>query len=167
VTLHALIKNGCNLPAATATSATPEGISASNVAKVATVAVAHGAETSILLSSEEIKIRECLSNIEETDLSVIEEIVSKCRSELTTRSYYLGLFERHRQNGIVEQRCSCTQCTNLMPSGVCLAARRGEIKASNTYHPVIHVLHRCIGYSPNNEDDDRRLGSERWSSMMR
>jgi len=165
VTLHALINNRCSLPATTMTPATPKSMSASSVAKVATVTVAPNTESSTLLLSEEMKIRECLSNIEETDLSVIKEIVSKCHSDLITRSYYLGLSESHRQNGIVEQRRSCTQCTNLMPTGVCLAARRGEIKAGSTYRPVLDILRRCTGYMPNYDDHDRRTGNERWPSM--
>jgi len=168
VTLHALINNRCSLPSTTvtpATSATQKSIPASSVAEVATVTVAHGTESSILLLSEEIKIRECLSSIEENDLLVIEETVSKCCSELITRSYYLDLSERHKQNGIVEKRRSCAQCTNLMPSGVCLAARRGEIKASSTYRPILNILRRCSGYMPTSDDHDRRTGNERWSSM--
>ena len=49
-----------------------------------------------------------------------------------------------------DDRRTCQQCTNLTPSGRCLAAARGELPyvASRRYEPVQDVLRRCEGYAP-------------------
>ena len=61
-----------------------------------------------------------------------------------------------------DDRRHCNQCRNLRADGLCLAARRGEIMASRSYHPVDDVARRCEGYQPKAGDPDQRPGRERW-----
>ncbi|MBQ0721639.1 MAG: hypothetical protein KBT89_15710 [Gammaproteobacteria bacterium] len=53
-----------------------------------------------------------------------------------------------------DDRRYCTQCTNLMPSGLCLAANNMKLKTSRSYHPVTNILKRCEGYNPDPSGDD-------------
>lgn len=66
-----------------------------------------------------------------------------------------------------DNRRRCTECANLATHGVCLAAYRGEILASRTYHPVVTLLRRCEGYKPLPIDCDQRPVSERWPGLIR
>jgi len=61
----------------------------------------------------------------------------------------------------------CLWCRNLTRSGRCLAAWRGELRASRDYSPTFPGQpQRCIGYSPPADDPDQRPGRERWPEMV-
>lgn len=66
------------------------------------------------------------------------------------------------KNAIDDDRRYCIQCNNLTSSGLCLAAHRGDIVASRSYHPSEYVLRRCEGYLPKGDEIDQRTGKERW-----
>lgn len=65
----------------------------------------------------------------------------------------------------VDDRRFCHQCLNLTNDGLCLAARRGELRTVRTYHPIQELPHRCVGYAPKAGDTDRRPGRERWPGL--
>lgn len=64
-----------------------------------------------------------------------------------------------------DRRC-CTQCNNLTSSGLCVAARRGEIMANRSYHPCEHIPRRCESYLPKGDEIDQRTGKERWPWLI-
>lgn len=66
---------------------------------------------------------------------------------------------------IDDDRRYCVECVNLMPSGLCIAAKSGEIKASRAYHPVDDIPRRCEGYVPGPDDHDQRPGREVWPNL--
>lgn len=65
-----------------------------------------------------------------------------------------------------DDRRRCTECGNLAERGACLAAYRGEIKASRAYAPVRALLRRCEGFAPLDADPDPRPGRERWPGLI-
>ena len=120
----------------------------------------------VLPEIEEIAIREWLAYIEEADPEIIAEVVGKCRADPGARAYFLGRSEEVPKPLVFDDdRRYCAECANLTPSGLCLAARRGEITASRTYHPVDRIPSRCEGYAPGPNDSDRRPGRERWPNF--
>lgn len=170
MSLSALIRKGGLASLVTATPATlathgPER--AETVAKVATVAVAAPQEPVPTLAAEEqTTIRTWLAHIKETDPDIIAEVLNRCRTNLAARIYALGQAEEMpRTPPDYDDRRHCAQCANLAPSGLCLAALRGEIVASRTYHPVDDIPRRCEGYAPGPDDPDRRPGHERWPGL--
>lgn len=166
MTLSNLIRKGGLAQVATATPATlatQEIASGATVAQVATVAVA---KPPALTVEEETAIRGWLAHIEETDADIISEVLNQCRADMEARAYFLRRAEEvPRPVPDDDDRRHCAQCANLAPSGLCLAARRGEINASRTYHPVDHLPRRCEGYAPGPDDPDRRPGCERWPGL--
>lgn len=171
MTLSNLIRKGGLAKAATATPATlatQEAASAGTVAQVATVAVARLQSPAPALTAEqETAIRVWLAHIEETDADIIAKVLSQCRADVETRAYLLRRAEEvPRPVPDDDNRRHCAQCTNLAPGGLCLAAWRGEIIASRTYHPVDHLPRRCEGYAPGPEDPDKRPGRERWPGLI-
>ena len=65
------------------------------------------------------------------------------------------------------QMHSCRQCLNLPPSGVCLAARRGErfgvgIVVGRNYVPPPDLPQRCGAFTPLPGNHDQRPGADRW-----
>jgi hypothetical protein len=64
-----------------------------------------------------------------------------------------------------DDRRTCNQCTNLAKLR-CLAAWRGEIVANRDYTPIRDIPRRCEGYIPEANDEDRRLGRERWPDLI-
>lgn len=170
MTLSNLIRKGGLAEIATATPATPatqEEVSAATVAEVATVAVAKPQSTATAMTGEEKSaILAWLAHIEETDEDIIAKVLNQCRIGAEAREYFLRRAEEVSQPfPDDDDRRHCAQCANLVPSGLCLAARRGEIIASRTYHPVDHLPRRCEGYAPGPDDPDRRLGRERWPGL--
>lgn len=170
MTLSNLIRKGGLAQVATATPATlatQETASAATVAQVATVAVAKPqSPATAMTAEEETAIRTWLAHIRETDPDIIAEVLNQCLADAEARAYFL------RRAGEVprpvpddDDRRQCTQCANLATSGLCVAARRGEISASRTYHPVDHLPRRCEGYAPGPNDLDRRPGRERWPDL--
>lgn len=167
MTLSNLIRKGGLAHVATATPATlatQEAASAGTVAQVATVAVAKPQPPATAMTAEEeAAIRAWLANIKETDADIIGEVLDQCRADVAARAYFLWRAdELPRRITDDDDRRYCAQCTNLAPSGLCLAAQRGEITASRTYRPVDDLPRRCEGYAPGPDDPDRRPGQERW-----
>lgn len=170
MTLSNLIRKGGLAQVATATPATlatQETASAATVAQVATVAVAKPQSPAPAMTTEqETAIRAWLAHIEETDANTIAEVVNQCRADLEARAYFLRRADEvPRPLPDDDDRRHCTQCANRAPSGLCLAARRGEIIASRTYHPMNRLPRRCEGYAPGPDDPDRRAGHERWPGL--
>ncbi len=115
---------------------------------------------------EEATIREWLAYIEETDPETIAQVLNKCRTHTGARAYFLRRAkEVPKPLTFDDDRRYCAECVNLTPSGLCLAARRGEITASRTFHPVDHLPRRCKGYAPGPNDSDRRPGRKRWPNL--
>jgi hypothetical protein len=65
-----------------------------------------------------------------------------------------------------DNRRRCAECGNLGERGVCLAAQRGEIKASRHYVPLRDILRRCDGFAALPGDPDQRLARERWPGLV-
>ena len=170
MTLSNLIRKGGLAQVATATPATvatQETANTATVAQVATVAVAKSQPpATAMTTAEEAAIRAWLAHIEETDVDIIAQVLSKCRTHAEARLCFLRhANEVPRPLPDDDDRRHCAQCENLSPGGLCLAAQRGEIIASLTYHPVDHLPRRCEGYAPGPDDPDRRAGRERWPGL--
>jgi hypothetical protein len=61
----------------------------------------------------------------------------------------------------------CLLCRNLTQIGVCLSARRGELRGARDYAPTFPGQpRRCIGYDPKVDDPDRSSGRERWPELV-
>lgn len=170
MTLSNLIRKGGRAQVATATPATlatQETASAATVAQVATVAVAKSQiPAPAITTEEETAVRAWLVQIEEPDADIIVEVLNQCRADAEARAYFLRRVEEvPRPVPDDDDRRNCAQCANFAPSGLCLAARRGEISASRTYHPVDHLPRRCEGYAPVPDDPGRRPGRERWPGL--
>ncbi len=111
--------------------------------------VGFGSADAGMSQAEESRILAWLAHIEETDQAAIDHVLACCRASLRERAGILRLADialPKPRAGIDEPR-TCRQCVNLTPRGVCLAARRGEIKASPNYQPVPDVLMRCEAYA--------------------
>ena len=121
-----------------------------------------------MIGEEETAIRAWLAHIEETDdADIIAEVLNQCGADLEARAYFLRRAEEvARPLPDDYDRRHCAQCTNLTPGGRCLAARRGVINASRTYHPINHLPRRCEGYAPGPDDPDRRPGHQRWPGLI-
>ena len=66
----------------------------------------------------------------------------------------------------VEDRVTCSGCSELMSNGVCLGAIEGKVLgAPQVYHPDRGQLRRCTAFIPMANDPDQRPGSERWESL--
>lgn len=166
--LSALMKKGWLAIRMTATPATVATVEAANqmcVAPVATVAVAEN-NMAAITQAEEAVIFRWLEHIGEFDLVMIDEVLNKCRDSAEAREYVLR--EAQAIPGPVQgcdDRRYCYQCLNLLRSGLCMAARRGELDASYSYHPVDDIPRRCAGYVPHPEDPDQRVGRDRWPKI--
>lgn len=165
-----LIRKGGLAQIATATPATlatQQAQSAATVAPVATVAVAKSqTPATAMTAEEETAIRAWLAHIEETDADIIAQVLNQCRADLEARAYFLRRADEvPRPLPDDDDRRHCAQCANIARSGLCLAARRDEIIASRTYHPVDSLPRRCEGYAPGPNDPDRRPGRERWPGL--
>ena len=147
MTITNLIRKGGLALLATATPATLATDEASNPATVATVATV--AVASDALAGSAVRMPDF------DDFELVEEGESKA-DEALRRRYPVDDDRRH---------CAC--CQNLARSGLCLAARRGEIEASDSFHPVDNMPRRCEGYSPLADDPDQRPGRERWPGLKR
>lgn len=64
-----------------------------------------------------------------------------------------------------DNRRRCADCGNLNERGLCLAAHRGEIKASRSYAPIRELLRRCEGFKPLPTDPDQRTAWDRWGTI--
>ena len=84
MTLSALIRKREIATATLATPATHEGIEGRTVAKVATVAVANR-----IFPEEESAIRAWLAHINEIDLAIIDDVMTKFRNDGKARAYCL------------------------------------------------------------------------------
>ena len=147
MTITNLIRKGGLALIATATPATlatEEALNPTTVATVATVAVASDALAGSDAWSPDF-----------ADVSLVDDLASMEGERLSVR-YPPDDDRRH---------CAC--CQNLARSGLCLAARRGEIEASESYHPVDNMPRRCEGYAPLADDPDQRPGRERWPGLKR
>ena len=84
MTLSALIRKREFATATSATTATQERTLGRTVARVATVAVANR-----IFPEEESAIRAWLTHINETDLAIIDDVITKCQIGGEARSYCL------------------------------------------------------------------------------
>lgn len=124
------------------------------------------APDAVISEIEEATIRAWLTHMGETDPDIIAEVLDKCRADMQAQAYFLRRAEEvPKPLAFDDDRRHCTECANLTQSGMCLAARRGEITASRTYHPMDHIPRRCEGYAPGPGDPDRRHGRERWPNL--
>ena len=121
-----------------------------------------------LSTAEETAIRGWLDHIEETDAESIEEVLDKCRADISARAFFLQQAAHVQNLGTPEDdRKYCRRCRNLTPRGLCLAARRGELLSTGRdYEPVDTIPRRCEGYLPNASDIDQRPGRKRWPELM-
>ncbi|MCP4992665.1 MAG: hypothetical protein GY934_02590 [Gammaproteobacteria bacterium] len=171
MTLSALVHKGGLTRTATATpatTATHEANKPVTVAPVATVTVAEKPEPPPKLPSEaETSIRAYLLHIDETNPTTITEVINKCRTDNEARAYFIKLADEVPipTSFDDDDRRHCYECSNFTQSGLCLAARRREIKASRTFYPLDHTPKRCEGYAPGPNDSDRRPGLERWPNL--
>lgn len=138
-----------------ATIATSRAENCGTVASVATVTVANSKKPKVdplpstpMSASEERAIRAWLTQIGETDEIVITETLRQCSIDEGERAFFLERAKDVPQlDTYQDDRRHCRECKNLTYSGLCLAARRGEIDEISTYHPADDLPRRCKGYS--------------------
>lgn len=163
-----------------ATFATQERERGRTVASVATVAVAKtrqgqtalpakvgAGDTAPLSADDEKASRAWLALIEETDPTVIAEVISQCQRDADARDYFTwrAALALPKPDPFPDDRRTCGQCANLIARR-CQAAKRCEIVASRNYEPVRDLPRRCEGYAPKTDDPDRRHGRERWPGLI-
>ncbi len=124
-----------------------------------------------LTANDEAAIRAWLAHIEETNESIIANVLNQCQQDADARDYYLrrvreDLRKTEADTAGDDDRRTCAQCANLTGRGLCLAAQRGEIVASRNYEPIRDLPRRCEGYMPGVDDADRRSGRERWPGLI-
>lgn len=119
-------------------------------------------------AQEEATLRRWLAYIDERDSESILEVLDRCRTDQSARSFFLG-----QANAIQDLRFGnddrryCGECLNLASTRRCLAAERNELSGTGlTYKPVDDVPRRCEHYLPNSIDPDHRPGHERWPELM-
>ena len=152
-----------------ATVATQDAKIEQSVADVATVAVANARELQLftLTSKDEMLIRSWLAYIEETDPSIIDHVLSQCRTDLDKRNYFIWMTGTVPQPvNFSDDRRFCTQCANLKKNGRCRAAQRGEIIVSRHHEPTQTILCGCEGYMPGTDNSDRLPDREHWSGLI-
>lgn len=117
---------------------------------------------------EESAVRAWLAQIEETNPSMISEVIKQCNRDVAVRAYFIGRVaaELPKPDLVPDDRRSCKQCANLSLQGRCLVAWRGEIAASRSYEPIRDLARRCEGYAPGPDDSDKRHGRERWPGLI-
>jgi hypothetical protein len=114
MTLLALMKRGGLTGYMTATPATPATQNADKPATVATVAVAVLPEPIPQLSSDdESNIQDWLAHIEETDPSMIADVVDKCRNDLDVRRYFLKRSSEAPETVTLNQPNFCSGCSHF------------------------------------------------------
>lgn len=64
-----------------------------------------------------------------------------------------------------DDRRRCSECGNLNPRGLCLAAYRGALVASRSYTPIRDILRRCECFTPLPSDPDQRDAGARWPGL--
>jgi hypothetical protein len=111
-----------------------------------------------------------LASIGETNTEAIYKLIQKCEKDISAREYFLGLaianIDKTANINIDDDRRYCHQCANLSPTGQCLAAWQGEIKATRSYRPMDDLPLRCGGYQPKADDPDQRQPYERWPKLF-
>lgn len=107
--------------------------------------------TAALTSDERARIKAWLDLIGETDQPTIDEVLERCASNPDCRAYYLRRSAEATPEPEAPQHWGelrpCAWCTELMQSGQCTAAQRGEL-ATRNYTPVVWIPRRCPSYKP-------------------
>lgn len=62
-----------------------------------------------------------------------------------------------------DDRRTCTDCANLSAIGRC---RTPPFAAKRDYCPISDALQRCARFTPRPDEADRRIGAERWPSLL-
>ena len=102
---------GCTMTATSATTATQVVKQSLTVAPVASVAVALPPETIPELSNDEaLSIRAWFEHIGETNQTIIDEIMEKCRDEIAVRQYLLRRSEEIPEPDYFMQPLTCGSC---------------------------------------------------------
>lgn len=117
-----------------------------------------------MTASEESAIRLWLSAIEEHDGNILETApeTPSTAALATPEPVSYGSLPTVPDS---DDRRTCAQCRNLA-SRVCSVAKPGGIVSANRgYRPNPAILLRCIGYLPNQSDNDQRPGGERWPGL--
>ena len=94
--------------ATVATSATHEGMEGLTVAKVASVAVANR-----LFPEEESVIRAWLAHVDETDLAIITDVITKCGIHAGTRDWILELARQIPPAPEPDYTARCLDCRHF------------------------------------------------------
>lgn len=131
--------------------------------------IAKVATPSLLKSEERDLILSWFEAIGESNAEAIAGVIRRCQEDIAVRQYFLGVAMAHRAAlmDMSDDRRYCHQCLNLSATGHCLAAWRGEIKASRDYRPMSNLPLRCEGYQPKADDPDQRQAHERWPGLFR
>ena len=99
------------------------------VAEIATLAVAASSKIITTQKLTPLKMTDCKNAVE----------------------YGSGNIRSNQEEQLCDTRRYCSQCENLARSGLCQAAKRGELPSvSSTYGPVTDVLRHCVSYVPRN-----------------
>lgn len=123
--------------------------------------------SALLTTNEEMAIRSWLALIEETDSSLIDEVIAQCQRDANARDYFnsRAAAELPKPSSFPDDRRTSDQCANLIALR-CQAAKRGEINASRNYEPIRDLPQRCEGYAPGADVLSRRAVRERWTKHI-
>lgn len=114
-----------------------------------------------LTANEEAAIRAWLALIDETDPTMIAEVMGQCQRDGDAREYFLG---RAAAEVPVDDRRTCQQCSNFMAKR-CLEELKNGVNHLQPMFVVPDVLQRCPSYIPRLSDPDRRIGTVRWPGL--
>lgn len=109
------------------------------------------AKGTALTDEDRQRIRTWLDLIGETDPETIDEVLELCATKPDARAYYLRRSAEATPEPEAPEHWGelrpCAWCTELMQSGQCKAAQRGEL-ATRNYKPVAWIPRRCGSYKP-------------------
>jgi hypothetical protein len=134
------------------------------IAKIAGIATSNP----LLIQDEKVALLSWLVDIGETNAEAIARVIRRCQEDMAIRDYFLRVAMAHKtaNTDFDDDRRYCHQCASLSPTGHCMAAWRGEIKASRNYRRIGDLRLRCKGYQPKADDPDQRQASDRWPGLL-
>ena len=103
----------------------------------------------VISAKDEQAIRSWLEHIGETDSATIGKVMALCQQDQSARDYFVGRAaeELPRPDTFLDDRRTCSQCSNLSGRVCTIASPGGVVSAVKGYTPNRTTLIRCAGYS--------------------
>ena len=103
----------------------------------------------VISAKDEQAIRSWLEHIGETDSATIGKVMALCQQDQSARDYFVGRAaeELPRPDTFLDDRRTCSQCSNLSGRVCTIASPGGVVSAVKGYTPNRTTPIRCAGYS--------------------